>query len=156
MRCPFCSYEDTKVLDSRQVEEGTAIRRRRECEKCSRRFTTYEKYDDVPLVVVKKDGRRQEFSREKLISGMLRACEKRPIKTQDIEEAAYKIEKDLRNRYEREVPSNEVGEAVMQSLLELDEVAYIRFASVYREFGDIQRFSEELHELIERSKLGRR
>lgn len=155
MKCPFCSNEDTKVLDSRQVEEGTAIRRRRECEKCSRRFTTYEKYEEVPLVVVKKDGRRQQFSREKLIAGMLRACEKRPITTQAIEEAAYMIEKDLRNRYEREVPSAEVGEAVMKKLLDLDEIAYIRFASVYREFSDIQRFSEELHELIERNKMNR-
>lgn len=150
MRCPFCAYEDTKVLDSRQVEEGSAIRRRRECEHCARRFTTYEKYEDIPLVVVKKDGRREEFSRSKVIAGMLRACEKRPVAVQDIEDAVYAIEKTLRNRYEREVPSTEVGEAVMEHLYEMDEVAYIRFASVYRQFRDIQRFMEEMHELIER------
>lgn len=150
MRCPFCSNEDTKVLDSRQVEEGTAIRRRRECDKCMRRFTTYEKYEDISLIVVKKDGRREEFMRSKLIAGMLKACEKRPIPTEQIEEAAYEIEKLLRNSHEREVSSEEVGEAVMESLFKLDEIAYIRFASVYRQFTDIQRFMQELSTLIEK------
>jgi len=150
MRCPFCGNEDTKVLDSRQVEEGTAIRRRRECDRCSRRFTTYEKYEDTPLVVVKKDGSREEFSRGKVIAGMLRACEKRPISTDQIEQAAFEIEKSLRNTHEREVASFEVGEAVMERLFQMDEVAYIRFASVYREFTDVQRFMQELHDLMKK------
>ena len=150
MHCPFCGNEDTKVHDSRQVEEGTAVRRRRECERCSRRFTTFEKFEDSPLVVVKKEGRREEYSRSKMMAGMLRACEKRPISTERIEDAAYAIEKVLRNSNEREVSSAQVGEAVLEQLFGLDEVAYIRFASVYRQFGDIQRFMEELHELIEK------
>ncbi|MDI6880629.1 MAG: transcriptional regulator NrdR [Desulfitobacteriaceae bacterium] len=150
MKCPFCGNEDTRVLDSRQVEEGTAIRRRRECDRCLRRFTTYEKYEDIPLIVVKKDGSREEFSRSKVIAGMLRACEKRPISTEQIEQAAFEIEKFLRNSHEREVASFEVGEAVMERLFHLDEVAYIRFASVYREFTDVQRFMQELHELVKK------
>ncbi|MHB1653808.1 MAG: transcriptional regulator NrdR [Desulfitobacteriaceae bacterium] len=150
MKCPFCSNEDTRVLDSRQVEEGTAIRRRRECDRCARRFTTYEKYEDTPLIVVKKDGNREVFSRAKVTAGMLKACEKRPISIEQIEEAAYEIEKDLRNSHEREVASNEVGEAVMEHLFHLDEVAYIRFASVYREFTDVQRFMQELNELVKK------
>lgn len=150
MKCPFCGNEDTRVLDSRQVEEGTAIRRRRECDRCMRRFTTYEKYEDTPLIVVKKDGSREEFSRTKVTAGMLKACEKRPIPTEKIEEAAYEVEKALRNRHEREVLSYEVGEAVIEKLFQLDEVAYIRFASVYREFTDVQRFMQELNELVKR------
>ncbi len=150
MHCPFCGNVDTKVLDSRQVEEGTAVRRRRECDRCLRRFTTFEKFEDSPLIVVKKEGRREEFSRSKMMSGMLRACEKRPISSEEIEEAAYAIEKRLRNRLEREVSSSEVGESVLEQLFELDEVAYIRFASVYRQFRDIQRFMEELQGLIEK------
>lgn len=148
--CPFCGNDDTKVLESRQVEEGTAIRRRRECDRCSRRFTTFEKYEDIPLIVVKKDGRRVEFSRQKITAGILRACKKRPISTEQIEELVYSIEKTLRNSHEREVQSTEIGEAVMKALLQLDEVAYIRFASVYHEFNDIQRFLQELHELVEK------
>ena len=150
MHCPFCGNVDTKVLDSRQVEEGTAVRRRRECDRCLRRFTTFEKFEDSPLIVVKKEGRREEFSRSKMMSGRLRACEKRPISSEEIEEAAYAIEKRLRNRLEREVSSSEVGESVLEQLFELDEVAYIRFASVYRQFRDIQRFMEELQGLIEK------
>lgn len=150
MHCPFCGNVDTKVLDSRQVEEGTAVRRRRECDRCLRRFTTYEKFEDSPLMVVKKEGRREEFSRSKMMAGMLRACEKRAISTEKIEEVAYAIEKKLRNKHEREVSSSEVGEAVLEQLFDLDEVAYIRFASVYRQFQDIQRFMEELQGLIER------
>ena len=150
MHCPFCGNEDTKVHDSRQVEEGTAVRRRRECERCLRRFTTFEKFEDSPLVVLKKEGRREEFSRSKMMAGMLRACEKRPISTEQIEDAAYAIEKILRNSNEREVSSAQVGEAVLEQLFGLDEVAYIRFASVYRQFRDIQRFMEELHELVEK------
>ena len=150
LHCPFCGNEDTKVQDSRQVEEGTAVRRRRECERCLRRFTTFEKFEDAPLVVVKKEGQREDFSRSKMMAGMRRACEKRPISTDQIEDAAYAIEKILRNTNEREVSSAQVGEAVLEQLFGLDEVAYIRFASVYRQFGDIQRFMEELHELIEK------
>lgn len=150
MHCPFCGNEDTKVQDSRQVEEGTAVRRRRECDRCLRRFTTFEKFEDSPIVVVKKEGRREDFSRSKMMAGMRRACEKRPISTDQIEDAAYAIEKILRNSNEREFSSAQVGEAVLEQLFELDEVAYIRFASVYRQFGDIQRFMEELHELIEK------
>lgn len=148
MRCPFCGNEDTKVQDSRQVEEGTAVRRRRECERCSRRFTTFEKFEDSPLIVVKKEGRRESFSRSKMMAGMLRACEKRPISIEEIENAAFAIEKVLRNLQEREVTSSEVGEAVLEQLFKMDEVAYIRFASVYRQFQDIQRFMEELNELV--------
>ncbi|MDP4125717.1 MAG: transcriptional regulator NrdR [Bacillota bacterium] len=150
MHCPFCGNVDTKVLDSRQVEEGTAVRRRRECDRCLRRFTTFEKFEDSPLIVVKKEGRREEFSRSKMMAGMLRACEKRPISSEVIEEAAYAIEKGLRNKHEREVSSSEVGEAVLEQLVDLDEVAYIRFASVYRQFRDVQRFMEELQGLIEK------
>jgi len=150
VHCPFCGNDDTKVLDSRQVEEGTAVRRRRECDRCLRRFTTFEKFEDSPLEVIKKDGRRDEFSRSKMMAGMLRACEKRPISTEQIENAAYAIEKALRNSNEREVTSAQVGEAVLEQLFDMDEVAYIRFASVYRQFRDIQRFMEELHELIDK------
>lgn len=150
VHCPFCGNEETKVHDSRQVEEGSAVRRRRECERCLRRFTTFEKFEDSPLVVVKKEGRREGFSRSKMMAGMLRACEKRSISIEEIENAAFVIEKRLRNRHEREVSSSEVGEAVLEQLFNMDEVAYIRFASVYRQFQDIQRFMEELHELIEK------
>lgn len=150
MHCPFCGNDETKVLESRQVEEGTAVRRRRECEWCARRFTTFEKFEDTPLIVVKKDGRREEFSRGKLKAGILRACEKRPVSIEQIETLVYEIEKGLRNGSEREVQSKAIGEAVMNALVHLDEVAYIRFASVYREFKDVQRFLEELHELVEK------
>lgn len=150
MHCPFCGNDDTRVLESRQVEDGTAIRRRRECDRCAQRFTTFEKYEDKPLIVIKKDGRRVEFSRMKITAGILRACEKRPVSIEQIEELAYTIEKDLRNSHEREVKTTEIGEAVLQALLQLDEVAYIRFASVYREFNDIQRFLQELHELVDK------
>lgn len=153
MHCPFCGNDETKVLESRQVEEGTAVRRRRECDRCSRRFTTFEKYEDTPVIVVKKDGRREEFSRGKLKAGVLRACEKRPISIEQIENMLYEIEKSLRNSNDREVPSKAIGEAVMNALVQLDEVAYIRFASVYREFKDVQRFLEELHELVEKRNL---
>lgn len=155
MRCPFCGNDETKVLESRQVEEGTAVRRRRECELCLRRFTTYEKYEDTPLMVVKKDGRREEFSRGKLKAGILRACEKRPVSIEQIENLVYQIEKGLRNGQDREVPSKAIGEGVMDALVQLDEVAYIRFASVYREFKDIQRFLEELHELVEKRETNK-
>jgi len=150
MRCPFCGHLETKVLDSRQVEEGSAIRRRRECDQCNRRFTTYEKYDETPLIIVKKDGRREPFDRTKILNGMLKACEKRPIPVEVLEEASREIEKKLRNTMEREVTSHEIGELIMDKLAEIDEVAYIRFASVYRQFKDINRFVQELNELLQR------
>jgi len=156
LRCPFCGNEETKVLESRQIEEGTAIRRRRECESCSRRFTTFEKYEDVPLIVVKKDGRREEFSRQKLKAGILKACEKRPVSIEQIDNMVFQIEKGLRNKYDREVSSKIIGERVMDLLVHLDEIAYIRFASVYREFKDTQRFLEELHELLGKKEVQNR
>ena len=149
MRCPFCHHKDSKVLDSRATEEGASIRRRRECTKCSRRFTTYERLDQVPFMIVKKDGRREAFSRDKILNGVLRACEKRPISPDQIEKMIDDIEKHVRNTTEREITSNEVGEIVMERLKELDEVAYVRFASVYRQFKDINSFMSELQQLLE-------
>ncbi|MFA1821262.1 transcriptional regulator NrdR [Virgibacillus oceani] len=148
MRCSNCHYKSTKVLDSRPIEEGQAIRRRRECEQCGFRFTTFERVEEVPLIVVKKDGTRQEFSREKLIRGLIRACEKRPVPLEKIEEIALSTEKELRNKGNAEVDSNEVGKLVMDRLSEVDEVAYVRFASVYRQFKDISVFLDELKDLI--------
>jgi transcriptional repressor NrdR len=140
------------VLDSRQIEAGTAIRRRRECDVCTKRFTTYEKYEEFQLIVVKKDGRRESFSRQKLLSGLQKACEKRPVSTEQIESMVSEIERQLRDTNEREVPSELIGEAVINKLFETDEIAYIRFASVYRQFKDIQKFMEELNELVKRRK----
>lgn len=148
MNCPYCHHPDSKVLDSRPTEEGHAIRRRRECLQCGRRFTTYEKVEEVPLMVVKKDGRRVAFDRGKVLAGIVKACEKRPIPLARLEEVADEIERDLRNRMEPEVPSTEIGEKVMEKLRDLDEVAYVRFASVYRQFTDINRFREELEKLL--------
>lgn len=152
MRCPFCQNEDSKVLDSRQIESGTAIRRRRECEVCSKRFTTFEKYEDLQLVIVKKDGRREPFSRQKLLAGLLKACEKRPVSTEKLENIVSDIERQMRDMNEREVPSEKLGEVVMEKLFDLDEIAYIRFASVYRQFKDIQKFMEELDQLVKKKK----
>jgi len=146
MQCPYCK-EDTKVVDKRDSGEHT--RRRRECLKCSKRFTTYERLEESPLVVIKKDGRRQSFDRSKLKSGILRACEKRPITTEQIERVTDEIEQHLRNKYTADVPSRAVGEAVMARLKALDKVAYIRFASVYRNFTDLGSFEKELNELKE-------
>lgn len=152
MHCPFCQSDDTKVLDSRQIEGGAAIRRRRECDVCNKRFTTYEKYEEFQLIVVKKDGRRETFSRQKLLSGLLKACEKRPVSTEQLETMVSEIERQLRDVNEREIPSELIGEAVMSKLYETDEIAYIRFASVYRQFKDIQKFMEELDQLVKRRK----
>ncbi|RNC29110.1 MAG: Transcriptional repressor NrdR [Candidatus Dichloromethanomonas elyunquensis] len=152
MRCPFCQSDETKVLDSRQIEGGTAIRRRRECDVCSKRFTTYEKYEEFQLIVVKKDGRREPFSHQKLLAGLLKACEKRPVSTEQLEEIVSDIERQLRDVNEREVPSELIGEAVINKLFETDEIAYIRFASVYRQFKDIQKFMEELDQIVKRRK----
>ncbi len=152
MKCPFCGCLESKVLDSRPTEEGTSIRRRRECIECQKRFTTYEKIEEIPLVVVKKDGRREPFDRNKILSGFLKACEKRPVSVDELEKAADEIEREIRNTLDREVNSKEIGEMVMEKLKEIDEVAYVRFASVYRQFKDINRFKEELEKLLEQSK----
>ncbi|HHV93365.1 MAG TPA: transcriptional repressor NrdR [Firmicutes bacterium] len=149
MKCPFCGFLESKVVDSRATEEGASIRRRRECIQCGRRFTTYERLDEVPLMVVKKDGRREPFAREKIINGILKASQKRPISYEVIENLARDIERELRNQMEREVPSQIIGEMVMERLRELDEVTYVRFASVYRQFKDISRFMEELEKLLQ-------
>lgn len=147
MKCPFCGFMESKVVDSRATEEGTSIRRRRECIGCGRRFTTYERLDEIPLMVVKKDGRREVFSRDKIITGVLRASQKRPISYEVIEDLAKDIERDLVNRMDREVSSQIIGEMVMERLRQIDEVTYVRFASVYRQFKDIGRFMEELEKL---------
>ena len=148
MRCPYCSNEESKVIDSRPTDEGERIRRRRECLNCQKRFTTYEIIESLPVIVIKKDKSREVFNREKLISGMLRACEKRPVSINDIENAVDDIEVMLQNSLDREVTSTKIGELVMDKLKNLDEVAYVRFASVYRQFKDISTFMEELNKLL--------
>lgn len=148
MRCPFCGYEESKVIDSRPTDEGEKIRRRRECIACSKRFTTYEIIETVPIVVVKKDKSRQAFDRVKLFNGMLRACEKRPVSIDQIEKVVTDIETELQNSLDREVTSVHIGELVMDKLKCLDEVAYVRFASVYRQFKDINTFMDELTKLL--------
>jgi len=147
MRCPFCKEPDSRVIDSRAAEEGTTIRRRRECGKCGRRFTTYEVVERLPLMVVKRDGRREPFSRDKLLTGIIRSCDKRDISMEQITNFVAEIEHEIRNCTEPEVPSEKVGEIVMEHLKDFDEVAYIRFASVYRKFDDITNFIEELETL---------
>ena len=148
MKCPFCGYSESKVVDSRPAEEGATIRRRRECLSCQKRFTTYEIMERLPLVVVKKDGSRQTFDKQKLINGMLRACEKRPVPLADLQAVADEIEQELQNSLEREIRTTDVGEMVMNGLKTLDEVAYVRFASVYRQFRDINTFMLELSKLL--------
>ena len=148
MKCPFCSYEDSRVIDSRSVENGVSIRRRRECPSCGRRFTTYEKYEETPLVVNKKDGRRELFDTSKLLSGLLKAFEKRPVSLETIQNMAHEIERELRLKGESEVSSREIGELVMQHLEKTDQIAYVRFASVYRQFADVQNFMQELQRLV--------
>ncbi|MFB0919555.1 MAG: transcriptional regulator NrdR [Oscillospiraceae bacterium] len=150
MRCPFCGYAESKVIDSRPAEEGATIRRRRECLACQKRFTTYEIMERLPLVVVKRDGSRQTFDKIKVMNGMLRACEKRPVSLQSLEKIADEIEQELQNSLEREVSTSEIGEMVMSKLKDVDEVAYVRFASVYRQFKDVNTFFEELQKLIDR------
>lgn len=148
MKCPFCGFTDSKVIDSRPAEEGATIRRRRECLACQKRFTTYEVIERLPLVVVKRDGSRQSFDKVKLINGMVRACEKRPVALQTLERIADDIEQELQSNLEREVRTVEIGEMVMNRLKDVDEVAYVRFASVYRSFKDINTFMEELSKLL--------
>ena len=154
MRCPFCGYYDSKVLDSRGAEEGNYIRRRRECGECFKRFTTYEKVEDVPLVVIKKDGSRQVFDSNKILNGLIRSCEKRPVSLHELEEIVLEIEKDLKNGMDREISSAFIGELVMDKLKQVDEVAYVRFASVYREFKDISTFIEEIEDLLRKKNRG--
>lgn len=149
MKCPFCGYSESKVIDSRPAEEGATIRRRRECLACQKRFTTYEIMERLPLVVVKRDGSRQTFDKIKLMNGMLRACEKRPVPVQNLERISDEIEQELQNALEREVSTAEIGEMVMERIKEVDEVAYVRFASVYRQFKDVKTFFDELTKLID-------
>ena len=148
MKCPFCGYTESKVIDSRPAEEGATIRRRRECLACQRRFTTYEIMERLPLVVIKRDGSRQTFDKVKLINGMVRACEKRPVALTTLEKIADEIEQELQSGLEREVKTVDIGEMVMARLKAVDEVAYVRFASVYRSFKDINTFMDELTKLL--------
>jgi len=150
MRCPSCQNNNTRVVDSRPIDEGRSIRRRRECEECSYRFTTFEKVEETPLLVVKKEGTREEFSQDKLLRGLLRACEKRPVALKELEGITTDIEKELRSQGYSEVKSEEIGERVMDRLASIDEVAYVRFASVYRQFKDINVFIKELKDLIKK------
>ena len=149
MRCPYCAYPESKVVDSRPADEGASIRRRRECLSCHKRFTTYETMESLPLMVVKKDGSRQSFDRSKVMSGLIRACEKRPVSYQTMEDLVAEIEQVLQNQMEREVSSAQIGELVMERLKKVDEVSYVRFASVYRQFKDINTFMTELNKLLE-------
>ncbi len=148
MKCPYCSYPESKVVDSRPSDEGSSIRRRRECLACHKRFTTYETMESLPLMVIKKDGSRQTFDKTKLLNGMIRACEKRPVSFGTLEEMANEIEQVLQNEMDREIPTARIGELVMERLKLVDEVAYVRFASVYRQFKDISTFMEELNKLL--------
>ena len=148
MKCPFCGYSESKVIDSRPADEGASIRRRRECLACSKRFTTYETVESLPTVVVKKDGSRQSFDRRKVLGGMIRACEKRPVPLAELEKISEEIEQDLQNSMEREVSTEIIGEKVMDRLRSVDQVAYVRFASVYRQFKDIDTFMAELTKLL--------
>ena len=149
MKCPYCGYKESKVVDSRPADEGNSIRRRRECLACEKRFTTYETMESLPMVVIKRDGSRQSFDRNKVVGSMLRACEKRTVPLSRLEELACEIEQNLQNCLEREITTNMIGEQVMDKLREVDEVAYVRFASVYRQFKDIPTFMAELSKLLE-------
>jgi transcriptional repressor NrdR len=148
LKCPYCGYSESKVVDSRPTVEEAAIRRRRECEKCARRFTTYEKVEEMPLIIVKKDGSREVYQRSKILNGLLRACQKRPVSITQIEDIVDEIEKELYNSMEKEIDSKKIGEMVMVRLKKIDDVAYVRFASVYRQFKDINTFLEELNKLV--------
>ena len=149
MKCPFCSHPESKVVDSRPADEGSSIRRRRECLECHKRFTTYETVESLPLVVIKRDGSRQAFDKAKLLGSMLKACEKRSVSVSTLERLADEIEQTLQNEMEREIPSTEIGELVMDKLKDVDEVSYVRFASVYRQFKDITTFMSELNKLLQ-------
>ncbi len=155
MKCPYCGFAQDRVVDSRESKEADAIRRRRECEKCNRRFTTYERIDEIPYMVVKKDGRRERFDRQKVLNGLLRACEKRPISSTQLEEVVDATEQFVMDAQERERTTSEIGELIMTHLKKLDTVAYIRFASVYRDFKDVREFKEELEGLLEGHRGGK-
>ena len=149
MKCPYCGYQESKVVDSRHSDDNTSIRRRRECLSCQKRFTTYETVESLPIVVVKKDNSREPFDRNKILRGMVRACEKRPVSMADLETAVSENEQVIQNSLEREFPSQKIGELVMERFKPLDEVAYVRFASVYRQFKDINSFMHELNKILE-------
>ncbi|WP_096436043.1 transcriptional regulator NrdR [Alteribacter populi] len=151
MRCPNCQHNGTRVLDSRPSDESRSIRRRRECESCGYRYTTFERVEKTPLIVVKKDGNREEFSREKMLRGLIRACEKRPVPLEKLENVIDQVERDLRNQGISEIDSHDIGEQVMEYLAGIDDVAYVRFASVYRQFKDINVFVEELKDLLKKA-----
>jgi transcriptional repressor NrdR len=150
MICPFCGHKQDRVIDSRESKEGDVIRRRRECLKCSRRFTTYERSDEIPYMVVKRDGRREKFDRQKILEGLLKACEKRPVPMQKLAEVVDEVESKLSDSSEREMSTTEVGELLMERLRTLDKIAYVRFASVYRDFQDVEAFLVELKDLLQR------
>lgn len=152
MKCPSCQNSNTRVLDSRPVDDGRSIRRRRECERCSYRFTTFEKVEEIPLIVVKKEGTREEFSRDKILRGLIKACEKRPVALKILEDITAEVEKELRSQGVSEIDSDKIGEMVMEHLAKVDDVAYVRFASVYRQFKDINVFIDELKELIKKGQ----
>jgi transcriptional repressor NrdR len=153
MKCPYCEFDESKVIDSRPTDEGHVIRRRRECTKCKNRFTTYEKIEEIPLIVVKKDGTRESYNRPKLINGLIRACEKRPVSIEMIEKMIDEVERTLHNELEREIPSKRIGELIMEKLKLIDEVSYVRFASVYRQFKDLNTFVDELTKLLDEKKI---
>ena len=152
MRCPYCEYTESKVIDSRPTDEGNSIRRRRECLKCEKRFTTYEQIESIPIIIIKKDGKRQQYDRQKLINGILRACEKTPVTFAQVENMVSEIEVKLFNSMDREISSTHIGELVKEKLKDIDEVAYVRFASVYREFRDVNTFMDELKSLLKSKK----
>lgn len=148
MKCPYCNHPDTRVIDSRPAEDGSSIRRRRSCDVCGKRFTTYEKVETIPLIIIKKDNNREQYNRRKIENGVLQACYKRPVSAEEIQQAIDRIETKIFNLEEKEIPSSTVGELVMEELKELDEVAYVRFASVYREFKDVNTFMDELKKIL--------
>jgi transcriptional repressor NrdR len=156
MKCPYCGYKDDKVVDSRATAEESAIRRRRECLKCGKRFTTYEYIEEVSLMVIKKDGRREPFDRKKVLSGIIKACEKRPISMEKMEDVVIQIERAIQKKSDREVSASRIGELVMERLKALDDVAYVRFASVYRQFKDVGQFMVELKDILNKEKLQRK
>lgn len=155
MKCPFCAYKEDKVVDSRATAEESAVRRRRECLKCGKRFTTYEYIEEVSLMVIKKDGRREPFDRKKVIAGIIRACEKRPVSIEKMEEIVTQVERGIQKKSDREVASSRIGELVMEKLKNLDDVAYVRFASVYRQFKDVGQFMVELKDILGKEKRKR-
>ena len=150
MKCPFCSSENTRVIDSRPADDNNSIRRRRMCDECGKRFTTYEKVETIPLIVIKKDNNREQYDRAKIEAGVLRACHKRPISANDINKLIDEVETEIFSREEKEIPSDEIGEIVMDKIKDLDDVAYVRFASVYREFKDVNTFMSELKKMLEK------